>query len=77
MLNNKYQEIIEKFKEHQIEICAIQETKWKGKGQRENEDYVLTCSEEEKGRRAIAGVGLFIQKKYKPCIEECKYTSER
>lgn len=76
-LNNRDQEIIEELKERKIDLCALQETKKKGNGQKDYGDYVLVYSGVDKGRRAVAGVGILIHSKYKDSIEDCVYHSER
>lgn len=76
-LNNKDQELIEELKHSNIEICALQETKKKGRGQYQYEDYTLIYSGVQKSKRATAGVGILIHNKYKNSLDGCEYVSER
>lgn len=75
--NNRDQELIEELKQKKIDICAIQETKKKGKGQKDYGEYILIYSGVEKEVRAKAGVGILLNKKLKNFIQECNYVSER
>lgn len=74
---NKDQEIVTELKEHKIDICGISETRKKGRGSVLNGDYLLTYSGVEKHRRAFAGVGILIHKKYIDHITDTKYIDER
>ncbi|KAG8235924.1 hypothetical protein J437_LFUL014280 [Ladona fulva] len=76
-LDDKEQELIEELQSHQISICALQETKKKGKGQREYGKYFLIYSGVEKSVRAKAGVEIIIHKNDMKYIEGCRYISER
>ncbi|XP_050455169.1 craniofacial development protein 2-like [Cataglyphis hispanica] len=76
--NGREQEILTEMEEHKIDICALSETKKKGKGDKSYPGYILKYSGPEKHRRATAGVGMLIKDKYKYSIEEeTSYTSER
>lgn len=62
-LRNKDQEIIAGMKRNGIEICALSETKKKGKGNLRYREYILIYSGKEKNKRAISGVGLLIHER--------------
>lgn len=75
--NNKDQEIMLELEQHKIDICALQETRIKGKGQKLVNNYVLVYSGVEKGTRSKEGVGLMISRKHQASINECEYISSR
>ncbi|XP_050456668.1 craniofacial development protein 2-like [Cataglyphis hispanica] len=75
--NGREQEILTEMEEHKIDICALSETKKKGKGDKSYPGYILKYSGPEKHRRATAGVGMLSKDKYKYSIEETSYTSEK
>lgn len=76
-LNTKDQEVIEELSDRNIDICGLQETKKKGKGQQQYSNYILIYSGVPKDQRAAAGVGILISRKYKNNLESCHYISER
>lgn len=75
--NNKDQEIINELKSNNIDICSISETKKKGKGKYEIDDYTLIYSGVSRDKRGHSGVGLLIDRKYKDHIEKEEYISDR
>ena len=75
--NGRDQEIICEMKQHKIDICAISETKRKGKGSVKCEDYILIYSGKPKQERAKSGVGILLHEKYEQCIENIEYVSDR
>ena len=76
-LNNKDQETLIEIKKHKIDICALSETKKKGKGNTKYEDHILIYSGKEKNERAASGVGLLIHQKFETNIKDIKYVSDR
>lgn len=58
-------------------MCAIQETKRKGKGQMIIGEYLLIYSGVKENMRAKEGVGIMIHKKYVDSIKGISYVSER
>lgn len=62
---------------HQIDICALSETKKKGKGSIIVEKYMLFYSGTDKSERANAGVGILIGKKLMNCVTDTQYINER
>jgi len=56
--NRKDQEIINEINAHNIDLCALSETKKKEKGN--IRDYILFYNGVEKNARAMAGVGILI-----------------
>ena len=56
------QELAEEVAKTQLEILALQETRWPGKGQINNKDYVLYYSG-SKGKTGQAGTGFLLMKK--------------
>lgn len=76
-LNGRDQEVLQELKDHNIDICAVQETKKKGKGQKQYQDYILIYSGVEKEKRAKEGVGLLIHNKFKSNINNVSYISSR
>lgn len=63
--------------ERKIDICALSETKRRGRGDIIYPGYILKYSGSNKDRRATAGVGILIRNKFKHNIEDTSYTSER
>ncbi|XP_055377908.1 craniofacial development protein 2-like [Condylostylus longicornis] len=70
-------EILLEMQKHKIDICAISETKRKGKGELTYTDYILKYSGIAKSKRAVAGVGILINTKLIPNIEDTYYVDER
>lgn len=68
-LNNRDQETMNELSDNKIDICAIQETKKKGNGQKLYPEYLLVYSGVPKNERAREGVAIAIKKKYIGCIE--------
>lgn len=62
---------------HKIDICAISETKRKGKGNIAYPGYILQYSGKEKSERAKTEVGILIREKYRQNIEDVQYINER
>lgn len=58
-------------------MCALQETKKKGKGQIPYNDYLVINSGVEKQMRAKEGIAIALSKKYQNNIQECIYVSSR
>lgn len=75
--NNKDQETLKELKHNNIDICALQETKKKGKGQVQYNDYLVIYSGVEKQTRAKEGVAIAVSVKYQNNIKECTYVSSR
>lgn len=75
--NLREQEIISELERQHIDICAISETKKKGKGKIEYENYIFIYSGVDEPVRAKAGVGILINKELETNIEEIKHISER
>lgn len=75
--NNKAQEIIIELSEKHIDICAVSETKKKGKGIVTYQDYIMFYSGVPKETRAKEGVGILLNKKYENSIDDYKFISER
>ena len=62
---------------HKIDICAITETKKKGKGNSKYGKYVLIYSGKDKHERATSGVGILLHEKFENNIIETKYVNDR
>ena len=75
--NSKEQDVMIELKDHKIDICAIQETKKRGKVQRMYNDYIVVYSGVSRDERIKEGVALAIHKKYKDSLNECQYISSR
>lgn len=75
--NNKDIEVITELDQHKIDICALSETKKKGKGTHTYENYILIYSGRNKEDRGQSGVGLLIHKKFETHITDIKYISDR
>ncbi|XP_045466615.1 craniofacial development protein 2-like [Harmonia axyridis] len=59
---------------HKIDIlCALSETKKKGKGNTDYQNYILFYSGAEKDQRAKAGVGILVHRKFKDNIVDARY----
>lgn len=63
-------------KVHNIDICALSETKKKGKGNAKYQNYILFYSEVEKNSRAKAGVDILVHKKFENIIDEIEYLNQ-
>lgn len=74
---NRDQEIILEMEKHQIDICALSETKKKGKGYIMVEKCMLFYSGTDKSERANVGVGILIGKKIMNCVTDTQYINER
>lgn len=75
--NNKAQEVLLELSRNKIDICALSETKKKGKGIMTYQDYVLFYSGVSKESRAKEGVAIAIHKDLERMIEKYEYISER
>lgn len=75
--NNKDQETLKELKDNKIDVCALQETKKKGKGHIQYDDYLVIYSGVEKQTRAKEGVAIAISRKYQANIQDCSYVSPR
>lgn len=71
------QEIILELRNKKIDICAISETKKRGKGTEQYGDYILIYSGRPKETRATSGVGVLIDYKYQNIISDIEYRSDR
>lgn len=76
-LNKRDQETLKELKDNKIDICALQETKKKGKGQVQYRDYIMIYSGVEKQTRAKEGVAIAVSVRYQSNIKECNYVSSR
>lgn len=76
-LNKRDQELEKELRERKIDICALQETHKKGKGQSVIGEYLLAYSGVSKEVLAKEGVGLLIHKNLVLLIIETQYISER
>lgn len=70
---NKDYEIIMEMEKNRIDICALSETKKKGKGNQRYQNYILFYSGVDKDLRARGGVGLLVKKKFEKDIKEVIY----
>ncbi|KAL3288948.1 hypothetical protein HHI36_003392 [Cryptolaemus montrouzieri] len=59
-LNNRDHEILKELNDNKIDICALQETKKKGKGQIQHAQHTVIYSGVQKHDRAKEGVALVI-----------------
>ncbi|XP_045474922.1 uncharacterized protein LOC123680850 [Harmonia axyridis] len=75
--NEKDQEILIEIKRHKVDICALSETKKKGKGNIKYEDYIFIYSGKGKHERATSGVGLMVHGKLEANIENVIYVNDR
>ncbi|XP_055384192.1 uncharacterized protein LOC129613898 [Condylostylus longicornis] len=71
------QEILIELTSHKIDICALSETKKKGKGSTKYNNFVLVYSGKDKTERASSGVGLLIHEKFEKSISHIEYTNDR
>lgn len=63
-------------KKHRINVCSLAETKKKGKGNVNQNNYILFFREQEKHDRAQSGVGILVHKKLEIatyCISRIQY----
>lgn len=73
----KAEELDEVLKERNIMVAAVTETKKKGKGTQETENYVQLYSGVAMKERARAGVMVYVHKSVKDNIKKYKYWSSR
>ncbi|XP_057667223.1 craniofacial development protein 2-like [Diorhabda carinulata] len=76
-LNTREQELTKELMDAKVDICALQETRKKGKGQIMLDNYIMIYSGVPKETRAKEGVAILVQKRLTIQIEECKYESKR
>ncbi|XP_030767311.1 craniofacial development protein 2-like [Sitophilus oryzae] len=76
-LYSKDHELIPELNEHKIDICALSETKKKGKGTTKLNSYISIYSGVPKDQRATSGVGVSINDKYEQNIESIEYVCDR
>jgi len=72
----KMQELAEEVAKTQLEILALRETRWPGKGQINNKDYALYYSG-SKGKTGQAGTGFLLMKKIQRYIISYELHNER
>lgn len=70
-------EVISELNNRHIKICALGETKTKGSGNYIIDNFVYYYSGVEPASRAVAGVGLLIDKQLNDRILEVQYINER
>ncbi|XP_044755121.1 craniofacial development protein 2-like [Coccinella septempunctata] len=75
--NTKNAEILLEMEQHKIDICALSETKRKGKGSIRVPGYIFVYSGVSQRSRATAGVGILISEKLEQSIEDIHDISER
>lgn len=75
--SNKDQELIIEMNKHKIDICALSETKKKGKGSTKFSNYILIYSGKNKNERASSGVGFLVNEKFEHSIKAVEYISDR
>ncbi|XP_044765387.1 uncharacterized protein LOC123321719 [Coccinella septempunctata] len=75
--NRKKAEILLEMEHHKIDICALSETKRKGKGSIKVPGYIFVYSGVSQQSRATAGVGISISEKLEQSIKDIHYISER
>ena len=75
-MNGKDQELIEEMRKYDLCILGISETKWKGSGARDIEDYYAIYSGVSKGR-ARAGVAVALSEGMRRYVKSWKCVSER
>lgn len=75
--NSKNHEILLEMKQHKVDICALSETKRKGKGTMKLPGYVFIYSGVDLSKRASGGVGILVAEKYEPSINNIHYIDER
>ena len=72
----KLQELAEEIAKTQIEILALQEVRWPGKGQINKKDYLFYYSG-TKEKTGQAGTGFLLMKKIQKCIINFELHNER
>lgn len=75
--NKHDQEVIAEMNRQNIDVCALTETKKKGKGNTKYGNYPLVYSGKRKEERAEKGVALIIHEKFEKNIEDVDYIDER
>lgn len=76
-LTNKDQELILEMERHNIDICALSETKKKGKGNDIYGNYIVIYSGKNKEERASSGVGIIVHQKHQNKIVNASYVNDR
>ena len=76
-LRTKQKEVVDELKRFQMDIVALAETKRKGRGSEQIDDYVHLYSGVDKANRAKAGISLLIRKRLTRYIKDWDPISER
>jgi hypothetical protein len=76
-LARKEEILVRELRKARIDIAVISETKKKKRGSKEIGDYILLYSGVGVERRAVAGVGIMLHKKFKPNVVSYDFLNER
>lgn len=76
-LNTKEQEVFEQLQKFQMDVCALTETKKKGKGSETKGNYLHFYSGIAKEKRAKHGVSIAIHKRFRQHIKEIDTVTDR
>lgn len=77
LLDKKDQEILMEVHRLRLDVCAISETKLKGRRTTTYNNYILIYSGKGKDERTKSGVGIFIQEKYEQHITNIAYINDK
>jgi hypothetical protein len=72
-MSEKDGEVADMLRKHDLDFCALQETRWKGSGAKMIEGYKFFWQ----GGRGGAGVGLMVAEKWVDCVLEVKRVNDR
>lgn len=76
-INTKEQEVFSQLEKMRMDICALTETKKKGRGSERKGDYLHFYSGVEKDKRAKHGVSVAIHKRLKKYIKQIEPITDR
>lgn len=76
-ISDKRTEITSEIKKYKLDIAVLSETKRKGRGYEDEDEYVHFWSGVDKNERARAGISVLIKKQLKNYILNYSYISER
>lgn len=76
-LRTKQLEVFQELKQYKIDICVFTETKKKGRGSEEIEEYMHFYSGVEKSMRARRGVSIAVHKKFRKNVKSWEEIDEQ
>ena len=69
-LTGRSGEVVRVLEKRRVDLCCLQETRWKGEGTKKLGGYKLFWKGVEQGNAAVGGVGILVAEKWRPRIVE-------